>query len=569
MLPPFETNRSGQICLDGLWDFSFLGGVDPDVGLPEEALHWTKTWVPSAFDATPELAGKRGVAAYRQKLVIPAGHPAKLSFGAVSMRCRIYVDGICLREHACGYAPFEVTLEACGNSERELIVLVDNRFNFERTPMHEPYFDFYQYGGILRSVTLRVFPRDEPSIDWLKVTPTEKYRGGEVTLRIGVLGEVSDSISLLMAWDGEHAERFLGEVVDDEGVMTMRVPRPTLWSPESPSLHTVRVQIEGACDAAGQSARFGLREIEAREGALWLNGEKLQLRGYNRHEWHPNFGPCTPPLQMLNDLQHLRELGCNFIRGSHYPQDQQFLDLCDELGFLVWEENLGWGQRERTLTDETFRRQHEESLRAMVHASYNHPCVIIWGFLNEAGSDQAYARPIIEESATILRQLDPSRLVSFASMYALTDVCFDLVDLIAINIYPGWYDCEDVDDPLALITPYMRKCFDHFSQGDWVDKPVIVSEIGAEGLYGWHEPHNDFYTETYQADYLRIACREALEHPRSSGIALWHFSDARTYGTGRSIKRPRTFNNKGTLDEYRRPKLAFRAVQEVFQDHKS
>lgn len=272
---------------------------------------------------------------------------------------------------------------------------------------------------------------------------------------------------------------------------------------------------------------------------------------------------------MFNDLRHLRDLGCNFIRGSHYPQDQRFLDLCDELGFIVWEENLGWGQRERTLSNETFQDHHTETLRSMAHASFNHPCVVIWGFLNEVGSDQAYARPVLKKTVNELRQLDPSRLISFASMYALTDICFDLVDVIAINIYPGWYGCEDVEDPLGLIVPHMRQCFEHLSTGALIDKPVIISEIGAEGLYGWHEPHNDFYTEEYQADYLRIACDEALSHPRCSGIAVWHFSDVRTYGTGRSIKRPRTFNNKGTLDEYRRPKLAYRAVRDVFKHHSS
>ncbi|WPJ96932.1 glycoside hydrolase family 2 TIM barrel-domain containing protein [Coraliomargarita algicola] len=557
-------------CLDGIWDFLFLGDVDLDACAPESLRDWTKTGVPSAFDATPDLAGKRGVAAYRRRLSIPAGHSAKLSFGAVSMRCRVFVDGVCLREHACGYAPFGLELEASDDSERELVLLVDNRFDFEHTPMHEPYFDFYQYGGILRSVMLQVFPDTKPSIDWVKVAPTERYRDGEVSLHIGLRGAVSDSMTLLIAWDHGNEQSYTGTIIDGEITLTARVPNPSLWSPESPLLHAVHVRIKDESHASGsQQARFGLRWIEAREGALWLNGEQLQLRGYNRHEWHPNFGPCTPPLQMLNDLQHLRDLGCNFIRGSHYPQDQRFLDLCDELGFLVWEENLGWGQRERTLTNETFRAQHLESLRAMVHASYNHPCVIIWGFLNEAGSDQPYARPIIEESAVELRQLDATRLVSFASMYALTDICFDLVDLIAINIYPGWYDCDDVEDPLALIAPYMQKCFDHFSSDAYADKPVIISEIGAEGLYGWHEPHHDFYTEAYQANYLRIACQEALEHPRSSGIALWHFSDARTYGTGRSIKRPRTFNNKGTLDEYRRPKLAYQAVRDVFNAYTS
>jgi beta-glucuronidase len=267
---------------------------------------------------------------------------------------------------------------------------------------------------------------------------------------------------------------------------------------------------------------------------------------------------------MIADLQLLRDLGCNFIRGSHYPQDQRFLNLCDEFGFLVWEENLGWGQREKTFASEKFRSDHDTSLRAMVRASYNHPSVIIWGFLNEAGTDAAYVRPAFEQTVATLRALDPTRLISYASMFAFTDRCFDLVDLIALNLYPGWYGCEGAEAPLELIGPHLQKCIEHIDTAGFGDKPAIVSEIGAEGLYGWHDAHDGFFTEEYQAAYLRRTCQAVLENPRWSGIALWHFSDVRTYGGGWSLKRPRAFNNKGTLDEYRRPKAAYKTVKAVF-----
>jgi beta-glucuronidase len=315
------------------------------------------------------------------------------------------------------------------------------------------------------------------------------------------------------------------------------------------------------------SIRFGLRRIEVHAGALWLNGERLQLRGYNRHEWHPNLGPCTPVLQMAADLQILRDLGCNFIRGSHYPQDQKFLDLCDELGFLVLEENLGWGQREKTFASAKWREDHAESLRAMVRASCNHPSVIIWGFLNEAGTDQDYPRAVIGETVATLRSLDASRPVTYATMFALDDKHLDLVDIISINTYPGWYACEDVDDPVGCIKPRIDRCIASIDERGFSGKPILISEIGAEALYGWRDAHNDFFTEEYQAKYLQTACQTALEHPRCCGIALWHFSDVRTYSGGRSLGRPRTFNNKGTLDEYRRPKTAYEVVRRVFGDY--
>jgi len=555
--------------LNGLWEFAFLGDIDPETFSPSGWHPSQQILVPSAFDALPEWAGRRGAAAYRTRCVVPAGRPARLAFGAVSLWTRVFVDGELRREHACGYAPIEVDLPAASHTSRDVVVLVDNRFDFERVPMHEEYFDFYQYGGILRDVFLHILPAGGPSIRHVQVAPTADYRAGKVSVVIEVDGAGDRTLRLHAAFDGAEPEVHDVRAGADGCVrLNLTVPAPRIWFPDAPELHSLRAVIVSA--PAGvpiddAEVRFGLRSIEARDGRLWLNGEPLHLRGYNRHEWHPNFGPCTPSLLMLADLQLLRQLGCNFVRGSHYPQDQRFLDLCDELGFLVWEENLGWGQREKTFASAKFRHDHAEALRAMVRASCNHPSVIIWGFLNEAGTDCDYVRPIFEETVSLLRSLDSTRLISYASMFALTDRHFDLVDIVSVNLYPGWYGCEGEAAPLELIAPHLRDCFAQIDQGPGAGKPILVSEIGAEALYGWREPHHDFFSEEYQAEYLRRACREAEDNPRCSGIALWHFSDVRTYGRGLSLKRPRTFNNKGTLDEYRRPKLAFAAVRSVFR----
>lgn len=489
------------------------------------------------------------------------------------MWCRVWIDGAMAAEHACGYAPFAVDVPVSHTTEtRELVVLADNRYDFARVPMHEEYFDFYQYGGILRDVTLHLLPEGGGTfIDHVQTLVGEGYAEGRLQVKVHLAGKkLPANVSLVTQIDDETAQTADNVKVDADGSATVQLQTrsPRIWSPDTPHLHRLAVRLADA-DGNGSgdalTTRFGLRRIEARGGKLWLNGQPLQLRGYNRHEWHPNAGPTTPTLQMVADIQLMKDLGCNFVRGSHYPQDQRFLDLCDELGLLVWEENLGWGQREKTFKSEKWRADHARALRAMVRASCNHPCVIIWGFLNEAASNAGYVRPVFSDTVAALRSLDPSRLVSYASMFGKDDKNFDLVDLISLNIYPGWYGCEGVEHPLETIAPVMRSYFESIDACGFADKPVMISEIGAEGLYGWHDSHNDFFTEEYQADYIRHACEEALSNPRSSGIALWHFSDVRTYGGGWSLKRPRAFNNKGTLDEYRRPKVAYRTVKEIYQ----
>ncbi|CAN5386716.1 beta-glucuronidase [soil metagenome] len=555
--------------MGGIWDFVFLGQVDLDQISLLTVEYTERVLVPSSFDAMPTHAGKRGAALYRTILRIPVGHEALIEFGAVSIWSRIYVDGRILEENGCGYAPFQVRVPAAEFEQRELTVLVDNRFDFDRVPMHEEYFDFYQYGGILREVFLRILPEKEPWIEYVRVTPTKGYREGDIEVTVKLRGEKEARVALGFQFD--EGDQQVVEVSGLENVFKLKVPNPRIWSTSSPQMHRLSVAVQGDDGGDGDRSvvRFGLRVVEARAGALWLNEEKVVLRGYNRHEWHPNYGPCTPKLQMAADLEWLKALGCNFVRGSHYPQDQRFLDLCDEFGFLVWEENLGWGQKGKTFASEKFCRDHQKSLEAMVATSYNHPSIIIWGFLNESASDTEHPRAVFEKTVATLRQMDPSRLVSYATNVPTGDKFLHLADVISLNLYPGWYECEGVEDPIGLIGPYLRRTLESLDERGFGDKPVILSEIGAEGLYGWHEAHNDFFSEEYQAKYLRTACEAVLNNPRWSGIALWHFSDVRTYGGGWSLRRPRTFNNKGTLDEYRRPKAAFAVVRDVFQRHGS
>jgi beta-glucuronidase len=309
--------------------------------------------------------------------------------------------------------------------------------------------------------------------------------------------------------------------------------------------------------------RFGVRKVEAREGGIFLNEERVRLFGVNRHESHPQYGAALPLAQLVADLQLIRDLGGNFVRGSHYPQDQRFLDLCDEMGILVWEEGIGWGQGERQFSDKDFRNEHASMMQAMIRRSINHPSIIIWGFLNEAATDHHACRPFIEETVRDLRTMDSSRLIALATRVPMEDLCYDLLDLVCVNIYPGWYGCQDHPDPLSLIRPRIAEILAHLRDSGFSDKPFILSEIGVEALPGWQDSFQGFFTEDYQAKYLENVVGEFLENPGISGLAIWHFSDARTYRGGRSLMRPRAFNNKGLFDEYRRPKRAVEKIRSL------
>src|SRR5512146_864871 len=138
--------------LDGIWDFAFLGDLDPDEISPALITFKDRMAVPGCFDATPAFAGKRGLAAYRTHLRVAEAVPHRVVFNAVHHWCRIFVNGIKVCEHAGGFTRFNVDLPVLEPGELELIVLVDDRFDAARSPLHMPHFDWYQFGGITRPV---------------------------------------------------------------------------------------------------------------------------------------------------------------------------------------------------------------------------------------------------------------------------------------------------------------------------------------------------------------------------------------------------------------------------------
>lgn len=544
--------------LDGLWDFAFFEGRSLNEIQSSELHFAARVPVPAAFDTLPDYRAKRGTAAYHRTLMIAPTSRARLEFGAVSFACRIIIDGACIKEHFCGYSPFEVEIPPSEAGQRELIILTENRFDFERIPMHEAFFDFYQFGGIIRSVFLHHLPDnslqdvrvDIISLDERTISVTGKVEGnnpGINPIHIACMDLDVEPVTINCDNKGNFETTF-------------NLPETDLWSPASPMLYRLHL----TCGEDDIVVRFGFREIKTEGKKLLLNGEPIHLMGYNRHEYFPNYGPSTPYPQMVADIQLLKDTGCNFVRGSHYPQDQNFLDLCDELGMLVWEETLGWGQREKQLTHPLYQEHHRISLREMVARSYNHPSVIIWGFLNEASSDAESSRPIFEESINYLRETGGNRLISYASMFPDKDLYFGLCDIISINMYPGWYGAEDHPDPLSLVVPHIRSQVEKLKAAGLNDRPFLISEIGCEGLWGWRDEQRDFHSEEYQHDYLKTVCEEAVTNHDVAGVCLWHFSDARTYAGGRALMRPRAFNNKGTFDEYRRPKLGRDAVKSAF-----
>ena len=516
-----------------------------------------KLAVPGVFDTMPQYAGKRGTAFYRTFITAPANARMLLKSGGLGMWGAFFWDGQFIGLQDLPYSGMEFEFNSGDGSCHELVAVIDNRFDFKRQPLLSQNYDYYCFGGIFRSIELHQLP--PLAIDRAQIRTISLE--GEIQVKVKLTGEHHKKIDVTYQIDDGEAVKLSCSVFHEIAAFNATVPNPSIWSTTSPALHTIAITVGN--DTVVE--RFGLRTIKTEKGLILLNGEPIKLRGYCRHESHPEFGPALPLQVVLEDIQLLKKTGCNFVRGSHYPQDQRFLDLCDENGILVWEESVGWGDRENHLLDPAFQEAQLRQLPWMVKNSFNHPCVIFWGFLNEGDSSQPKTRKIYEQMIGTLRKLDETRLVTYASNAYIKDFNFDLVDVVSLNAYPGWYAAnQETFRPIDEIRPKFNTFIKFLHESGFDDKPFIISEVGAGAIYGWRDRLRAHWSEEYQADFLDEVLTYFNETPRIAGIALWQFIDCRTYSSSRALGRPRAFNNKGLFDEYRRPKLAFDVVSKHF-----
>ena len=535
--------------LNGIWDFAFAECGMEEIE-PQKISFSEVITVPGCFDALPEYFGKRGTGVYRR--FVECSGPVKLSLEAIGLRAKIYWDRkeIASSEHP--YSPEAFVFSSGTPGKHELMIFTDNRMQSGTSALFYPYYDFYGYGGIYRGVTLTELPSFY--IDRAAVIP-ENIEDGTVRISLVPGGEVPERFSLGVRFDTSEREEMF-ELAGDHPEIRCRVPSFKLWSTETPHLHEVTLSLPD--DSI--RVEFGIRKVECREGKILLNGNPVKLIGYNRHESHPEFGSATPDFLACSDLRMIKEQGCNLIRGCHYKQNDFTLSLCDRLGLLVWEESLGWGNREEQFADPDFCRLQREQTVAMVRRSINHPSVILWGFLNECASNKPLGRACIQDLCESIRREDDSRLITFASNRTVTDISLDLVDVISFNTYPGWYDGEaTAESGIDRVVPELERLAAFAGAPEYRDKPLLISEIGAAAICGDHSGMR--WSEEYQSRLLETAVKYILESPRYSGIAMWQFCNAKTYITTQGVlTRPRGFNNKGVVDEFRRPKLAWKTL---------
>ena len=542
--------------LNGMWDFHFTERHLPEIN-PAALSYEYKQPVPGCFDARGRFRFLRGSGIYRR--MVKCGGTVKLEIGGIGLRAEIFWDGKKIASMTKPFTKESFVFNAGTRGSHELVIATENVFDRTASSMFQPYYDFYAYGGIYRSVSLTEIPGIY--LDYARVTPLDLQEGTvAIHLELGGTAEKQTEVELRF----DNGEAFRVPVTGNVAETVCRVPDHKLWTPETPHLHTLHLR----AGEEEQSIRFGMRKVGIRDGRITLNGETLKLIGFNRHDAHPDYGYAIPEELTRSDLEMIRAKGYNFIRGCHYAQSEAMLSICDEIGLLVWDESLGWGNTVQSLTDPVFQREQIDQTRRMVRKSVNHPCIILWGFLNEAATHEESATHLVETLAQTIREEDNSRLVTFASCRIFKDLCLDSLDVLSFNTYPGWYGIQDAQQfPKEEVLAELRRIAEFASQERYRNKGLILSEIGAAALIGDHSGLR--WSEEYQAELLESVLEEIWTEERWSGVAFWHFSDTKTYSDGRATMRPRGFNNKGVVNEYRVPKLAWESLAKCLAECKA
>lgn len=452
---------------------------------------------------------------YKELPEVSTDKEAYLEFSGAAMSAEVYLNGEKLFEHRGGYSTFRVNITEGLKSGGSLAVRVDNGVNEEVYPQAA---DFTFYGGLYRPVSLITVEKEHFSLDYfgapgIAVTPELKDGFARVKVRTWSAGGEEVLFSL-------GSEKKTARVESGMAEAEFVLENPHLWQGrEDPYLYEVSAELRSGEENRDEiSARFGVREfyVDPNKGFI-LNGKPYPLRGVARHQDREGVGNALTPQMHEEDLSIIMEMGANFIRLAHYQHAQEFYDLCDENGILVWAE-IPYITRHMDGGEANTLSQMKE----LVLQNYNHPSIICWGLSNEITFGGGITDALLENHRKLndlCHKLDPTRPTSMAhvSMQPIDGEVLNIADLNSYNLYFGWYGGE-----LEQNEEFLDKFHDKYP-----DKPIGLSEYGADAnpRFQTAKPERSDYTEEYQAVYHEHILKVIDERPFVWMSSVWNMFD--------------------------------------------
>ena len=528
------------------WDFS-KGDVAGAEKPAPPAGTWSRVTVPHTWNVADAYSRDfyRGVGWYRRSVVVPpawAGKRIFIRFEGAGRVADVFVDGRRVGNHAGAFAAFafELTPLVTPGRAHLLAVRVTNEHSEEVPPISG---DFNIFGGLYRDVTL--FARDPVCITPLdsaspgvylaqtsvtaaraEVTLTTKVSNGTGnSVAVEVVAIVSDARGTAVTTSRTAGQVGPGAVTPL--VQTVAVERPHLWDGvRDPYLYSAAIELRAGGRLVDRITQpLGLREfrIDPQQGAF-LNGRPYRIRGVNRHQDRDGLGWAITERAQDEDMAILLEMGVNGVRLAHYQHSDYFYSLCDRKGLVVWAENALVNEVRAT---GAFRDTTQQQLVELIRQNFNHPSIVMWSLANEIGlrtkEDPASLIQLLQDTA---KAEDPTRpTVAASSQRDLEQwkASVRIPDLVAANLYPGWYSGE----PGAL-----GGLLDRFN-AEFGSKGLALSEYGAGASPSHHEagmarrpePGGRWHPEEWQAIQHEISYEAVKARPFVWGSFVWVMFD--------------------------------------------
>ena len=572
------------INIDNNWNFYKGSAVASakKVNLPH-------TW--NAFDVMDDEPGYyRGIGWYKKTLMLKPEWKTKklfLYFEGANQETSVYVNDKKVAEHIGGYTAFTVPLNGLKfNGTDHIAVKVDNSYNENIAPLTA---DFTFFGGIYRSVSLLVLA--DAHFEGTKYATSGVYTHAEnvsnASAEVIVNGDVLNSssstkqlilISSLFDASGKKIKEVKSSITAELGKVipfkqpTLLIPSPSLWSPEKPYLYLAKTQlIDGKTgkkiDEVKTSVGLRFFTFDVNKG-FFLNGSPYKLIGASRHQDFAGMGNAVPISLQVKDVALLKEMGGNFLRVAHYPQNQAILDACDRLGILA---SVEIPIVNEITESDAFNANCSTMQLEMIKQNYNHPSVIIWAYMNEVllkmryGNEPEKKQKYIARIAALAQSLedltrrtDPTRYTMMSNHGDVNGYIkaglVKIPQLVGWNLYQGWYGGKSED-----FGPALDKIHEQIP-----DKPLLVTEFGADvdpRIHSFSPVKFDKSLE-YGMLYHQIYIKDILKRPFVVGAAVWNLADFNSETRGETMPH---INNKGLLTLNRSPKNTYYLYKANFQ----
>jgi beta-glucuronidase len=508
---------------------------------------WETVHVPSCWNLTQrEYFYYESTGIYTRKFHYQS-HEANervfLKIGAASYHAKIFLNKQFLGSHDGASTPFYVEITDTLTTDNRIMVSIENRRQPDRVPMHNT--DWFNYGGLYRDVEIIRMPNTFIQQFRCQLQNNSDFK--TIDLHVELNGSELNDDGLL-----EIEELGIRKVVPfKNGVASTHIKAtPELWSPENPKLYTVQFSYGQDC----VSEQIGFREFIVKGTDIYLNGEKILLKGIACHEESVLNGKAISEQEIIENFTLAKEMNCNYLRLAHYPHTEKAAKIADQMGLMLWEEiPVYWSI---AFENKATYKDAENQLLEMIKRDYNRASVVIWSVGNENADTEARYN-FMKRLVTAARTMDPSRAISAACLsnkidLFINDRLAEHLDIIGINQYYGWYDPD---------FSKLGKLLKNSSP----NKPVLITEFGGGARAGHHGTVDEYFTEDNQRALYEKQVETMGKIPYIKGISPWILYDFRC--PRRTNPWQKHYNRKGLLNEDKTQyKEAFYVMQTFYQN---